>query len=300
MSDKVLRLKKSIPPPYDTRDFSTLNPCYLGKICTAIGLSDQDVADQIGVGWLESYLGTATDVYLSAMGSNVGVPRPPAAPFDDNMYRQIVSLLGFTSKCTLYTLYTLMDIVFGTRAFLSAHGIRPWAIYVVNPCEIVIEIPGDLFGTTQENATYLHGIDGKGFTDPTLAKPYFYVYRNIPGEYNLNPYGMTLTYYDGSLWQTRIIQNWTWNGSFTELLLDSNMPINSVDTPYVISTDSPAHTHTGDYLQSDAAIKADTATTPAHDLMVYLSGHGKLEVVDYYIDLGIVVAAGVVIRYEFL
>lgn len=291
---KAAALRSSFPRPYDTRLSSTLS-----KLLSCIGLSDQDVVDQIAEGVNQIYLDKATGIYLSQQGHNVGVPRPPAAPFDDDLYRKIVMLLGYLPKATMFPFYMLMEIVFGSQESLRANNVRPWRIYVINPSEVIIEVPSDLFGASDENASYLHGIDGVGYTDPTLALAFYYVNQDITKIYPGNPNGFALNYYDAGAWQIATIKNWVWNGSFTEIEVTAPLPIDIKTKYYVTLVGDGAVSNKGDFVLNDATILADTATTPSHDVLVYLSGNGKLEIVQYYIDL-LVRAACIAVRYVYV
>ena len=100
--------------------------------------------------------------FLSIIGNNFGVPRPPQVITDD-MYRELVQLLAWLPKTVLSTTYWLMDRVLGTQAALVTAGQRPWKIYEVNANEIIIELPLDIITATNENASYLHGPSGYAY-----------------------------------------------------------------------------------------------------------------------------------------
>lgn len=291
---KAASLRSSFPKPYDTRLSSTLS-----KLLGGIGSSDQDVADQIAEGVNQTYLDTSTGIYLSQLGHNVGVPRPPAAPYDDEMYRKIVMLLGYLPKTTMFPFYMLMEIVFGSQESLRANNVRPWRIYVVNPSEVIIEVPGDLFGTSNDNASYLHGIDGNGYTDPALALAFYYVNEDITKIYPGNPNGFTLNYYDAGAWQVATIKNWVWNGSFTEIEVTALLPVDIKTKYYITLVGDDVISNQGDFVMEDSSVIADTSNTPNHAQLVYLSGNGKLEIVQFYIDL-LIRAACIAVRYVYV
>ena len=97
---------------------------------------------------------------LDAIGAgNYGLPRPTGSG-NDLLYSQLIQLLAWCPKTIPTTLHTLMRIVFGSVASLRSQGQRPWKIYEVNPNEIIIELPVGLIGTSQNNASYLHGFSG--------------------------------------------------------------------------------------------------------------------------------------------
>lgn len=106
------------------------------------------------------FVDTALGPFLTALGQNYGIPRPRLAPADDETYRLIIQAIAFLPKTILSTLYYLMQAVFGSQAVYTTFGQRPWRIYEVNPNEFIIEIPYELLGTSNENASYLHGFAG--------------------------------------------------------------------------------------------------------------------------------------------
>lgn len=106
------------------------------------------------------FVDTALGPFLTALGQNYGIPRPRLAPADDDTYRLIIQAIAFLPKTILSTLYYLMQSVFGSQSVYTTFGQRPWRIYEVNPNEFIIEIPYELLGTSNENASYLHGFAG--------------------------------------------------------------------------------------------------------------------------------------------
>lgn len=103
------------------------------------------------------YADTAEGKYLSLIGQNYNIRRPQLAPGNDEIYRRLIMAIGLLPKTILSTLYFVMEAVFGSQASYVAQDQRPWKVYVVNPNELIIEIPFELLGTANENATYLHG-----------------------------------------------------------------------------------------------------------------------------------------------
>lgn len=106
------------------------------------------------------FLDTAVDQFLTYAGQNFGIRRPDASPFDDDMYRKIVQAIALTPKTTLGTLHFLLSAIFGSQESLVTQGLRPWRVYQVIVNEIVIEVPFDLIGTSNDVASYLHGWSG--------------------------------------------------------------------------------------------------------------------------------------------
>ena len=104
----------------------------------------------------------AEDKFLSILGQNVGVPRPPVDGTDDELMRRLLQVLSWQPKTILFTLYALMTAVFGSQESYTVDDRRPWRIYEFTN-EIVIELPFALIGASNENASFLHGFSGYGF-----------------------------------------------------------------------------------------------------------------------------------------
>jgi hypothetical protein len=107
-------------------------------------------------------LSTAQGNWLTILGQNYGIPRPPLSD-DDDLYRGIIPVLAWQPKTIKNTLYALIGAVLGTQDSIVASGNRAWQVYEVNANEIVIEIPLQLIGTSNTDASYLHGFYGYGF-----------------------------------------------------------------------------------------------------------------------------------------
>jgi hypothetical protein len=101
----------------------------------------------------------AESPWLYRLGPTVGVPNPPF-PIPDEMYRRLVMLLAWQPKMILFTMYKLMEVVFGSQASIIGDGGRPWRIYEVNVNEFIVELPNTLIATSNESASYLHGWHG--------------------------------------------------------------------------------------------------------------------------------------------
>lgn len=106
------------------------------------------------------FVDTAEGIYLTNLGQNFGVPRPPMDPDDDDLYRLVIQAIAFQPKTILCTLYSLMSAVFGPQSKYTTLSQRPWRIYEVNDNEFIVEVPFDLLGTSNDTASYLHGFSG--------------------------------------------------------------------------------------------------------------------------------------------
>jgi hypothetical protein len=97
--------------------------------------------------------------YLNRLGQNYGVVRYELLS-DDEMYRQLIILLAYQPKTILFTVYKVLEIVFGSQEEIIAADGRPWRVYEVKNNEFVVEIPVGLLTQGNETASYLHGYDG--------------------------------------------------------------------------------------------------------------------------------------------
>lgn len=321
-------------------------------------------------------LDTAEDDSLTVVGGNVGVPRPPQSS-DDDLFRRLIPVLAWQPKTIKFTTYMLLTAVFGSQADLITANQRPWKVFEFTN-EFVLEIPLSLITSSNENASYLHGISGYG---SCVAGPagFFTMSGNINLLCATTLVGKTLQMFYGGVWNNYTITAtpYTVVGDFTTVNVSvATIPAGGgfviIDIPgdgvatqpgdfitasaYSSSfTTDPAPDPTdtisvlGDATQHlaekhlvtlsgapdatyeiiamtysvatnrttmqfaattipanlsgqvvfHALEEADTLTTAPHDLRVYLTGLGLLEVVIYYMNL-LVRAAGIVMRVELI
>lgn len=308
-NQKSQLLRRSLPPVLDTR-FSPSFVSNLSRYTLGIGTSDNLIGGKPTDGSLSDIQKAKASImedsaegdYLTRLGHNVGIVRPPMAPNSDDIYRGVIELLGWLPKCINFAVYKLLEVIFGSQADLIKAGQRPWRVYEVNPNEIIIEIPFALTGGSNENASYLHGFFGRcSSTSALLALPVVTVVGDMTSEYLQPPGGLSFQYDSGSGSYTQLLINsWSYNSgtNLTTINLNGNFPANKNGVRFfVLIPGDGVNSFTGDFMPQDASVIADTATTPSHTDFVYLGGEGKLEIYQFYMDL-IVRAAGIVVRYE--
>jgi hypothetical protein len=127
-----------------------------------LGIDSNQVVSAIEQARRDLLFTFAEGVPLSVLGQNVGIPRPPQLPDDDAMMRRLIRLLAHQPKVINFAVYHLLSAIMGSQSEIIANSLRPWRIYEVNANEIIIELPLDLIGTSNENASYLHGPYGYG------------------------------------------------------------------------------------------------------------------------------------------
>lgn len=127
-----------------------------------LGIQSDQVVSAIDQARRDLTLAYSEGIPLSVIGQNSGVPRPPQLPDDDAMMRRLIRLLAYQPKTINFAVYNLLAAILGSQSELIADGKRPWRVYEVNANEIIIELPLALVGTSNENASYLHGPYGYG------------------------------------------------------------------------------------------------------------------------------------------
>jgi hypothetical protein len=135
---------------------------WIGPVHPAFGVTIEKDHSAIQRARFSMLVSTAEAEFLSILGQNVGVPRPPVDGSDDELMRRLLQVLSWQPKTILFTLYALMTAVFGSQESYAVDDRRPWRIYEFTN-EIVIELPFALIGTSNENASFLHGFSGYGF-----------------------------------------------------------------------------------------------------------------------------------------
>ncbi|MBU1082793.1 MAG: hypothetical protein KKB59_20150 [Spirochaetes bacterium] len=92
-------------------------------------------------------LDTAEGQFLTRLGQNYGVDRPKYNTTDDDLFRELVALLAWKPKMTLWLIYQLLEVFFGTSV--------GWKVFEIRPNEIIIEIHNDLYAGNLRSSTYL-------------------------------------------------------------------------------------------------------------------------------------------------
>lgn len=243
---------------------------------------------------------TAEADYLTVVGRNYGVPRPPGLPGSDDLYRCVIQILAWLPKTVLHTMYRLTECIFGTQASIRLGGKRAWQIYEVNPNEIIFELPEHLITGTLETASYLHGFPSSA---TTMAGPNTDTFT-CPGDITLaadSLVGLTVYLFYASTWNAHTVN------SASHVAGTSTVVTNAVDIPGGLSgvgmfldvSGDGINSYEGDFMAPDAAEGADGTSpdTLDHDRRVYLYGQGLLDIFEFYMNT-FVRAAGVVLRVE--
>jgi len=247
------------------------------------------------------FVNTASGKFLTDLGSNYGVPRPPQSPFDDELFRRIVPVLAWLPKTPLLVTYKLAEVIFGTQAVVQTQYGHTWQIYEVNPNEIIFECPIGLIAGNTETASYMHGYPGTtgAVTGPTNT------ITNVGSDARLavsgsNLTGFTIYVFFTGAWQTYTISSSSYNlGTQTNTFVLSASTVPTGDSyPFFIDIPSANSFNPGDYMMSDATVTAD-GTNPPHNDLVYLFGKARLDIFEFYMN-NFVRAAGVSLRSEIL
>jgi hypothetical protein len=228
---------------------------------------------------------TATGKFLTELGANYGIPRPPQSPFDDELYRRVGQVLGWLPKTPLLVTVRLAEAIFGTQ----------------QANEIIFECPIDAIAGDTSTAGYMHGYPGHTEAVVGLTATITFVgpdaRLSVSGS-NLN--GRSLYLFHTSAWQTYTISSASYD-STTEL---NTIVLNAATVPtgnnYRFFIDVPGVNswNPGDFMEDDASIEAGGLNPPSSHL-VYLFGKGKLDIFEFYMN-NFVRAAGVTLRTEVL
>lgn len=101
------------------------------------------------------YVTTAQLDYLDALANNVGVFRPQFFNLSDTLFRQLVPLLSYHPKQVVPTIYSVLEIFFGTAN-------PDILVNEISPNELNIQIPSAIvsFRRGLKGSTHLHNYDG--------------------------------------------------------------------------------------------------------------------------------------------
>lgn len=247
------------------------------------------------------YVNTATGKALTDVGANYGVPRPPQSPYDDELYRRIIPVLGWLPKTPLLVTYKLAEVIFGTQEAVKDLYGHQWEIYEVNPNEIIFECPIDLVAGNTNIAGYMHGYPGNigAVTGPTNT------FTSIGPDARLavsgnNLAGRTIYIFFSGAWQTYTISSSTYNATTqtnTFVVSASTIPTGN-NYPFFIDVPGANSWNPGDFMLSDPT-QAAGGTNPDSPSLVYLFGKARLDIFEFYMN-NFVRAAGVSLRSEVL
>jgi len=122
---KLDRYIKTIPNMYPTR----IQGSFVRGLVEAWAQENENLVLQIEEAKNQIFVNLASDKYLTALGSNVGVSKPLAANLSDDQFRQLVPVMSFDPKQVLVTMYKLLDIFWGplfSRANITAQTSEPY------------------------------------------------------------------------------------------------------------------------------------------------------------------------------
>jgi hypothetical protein len=297
LEDEIIAV--SILVEFETRDVTHAAELIESNDGSGVGVfvatgQDRSAVDQARD---SMFVDTSEGRYLTAIGENNGVVRPPQSPFDDQLYRKITQILSWLPKTPMLVPYRLAEAIFGTQEQL---GTNAWQFYEVNPNEIIFECPGELLSANNEIASYLHGWAGKtevvaGPTNTITAKGTDA--RLAVASSNLN--GRSLYLYYSSAWNTYSITSASYNVGTTLNTFILNAATVPSGNGFPLYIDIPGvNSFRGDVMLPSAALIAGTPNPPSMDL-VYLFGKGLLDIFEFYM-VEFVRAAGVSLRTEIL
>lgn len=247
---------------------------------------------------------TAEGAFLTSLGANYGVPRPPQSPFDDTLYRKMIQILAWLPKTPMLVPYRLAEAIFGTQAALIVAYDRAWAFYEVNPNEIIFECPLELIQGDNAIASYMHGYSGSAASTGGPSN----TFTNLGTNANLAASGSTVVGRTCYLFHTGVWNTYTITSCIYDAVLKKNtfqVSVASIPllngTPFFIDIPG-ANAFPGDFMLANASLAADAplpSDTPPSASLVYLFGQARLDILAFYLN-NFARASGVVLRTEVL
>jgi hypothetical protein len=123
---KIDQIHNLMPAHYNTRT----NPNWIALI-TALGTSDQNVADLVALLKQQFFIKTASGTYLDNLGANDGVSRPPGVGMVDSAFKKYIPILAYSPKQVRFILDQLLNIFFlpeETTAYTESTKASPYAL----------------------------------------------------------------------------------------------------------------------------------------------------------------------------
>lgn len=123
---KIDQLHNLMPQHFNSRT----NPNW-NALITALGQSDQNIADLIVQIKNQFFIKTASAPYLDNLGANSGIARPPQVGMDDTTFKKYIPILAYTPKQVKYIVDQLLNIFFAketTTAFVVSGQAQPFAL----------------------------------------------------------------------------------------------------------------------------------------------------------------------------
>lgn len=121
---KIDRIHDQMPRYFKTRS----NPNW-NTLISALGQSDQNLANLVEEVKKQFFLKTAQRPYLDKLGSNFKVSRPKFIGMDDPTFRTYIPVLAYQPKQVKLVLDLLLDIFFfkeSTTSFTQSEGFEPY------------------------------------------------------------------------------------------------------------------------------------------------------------------------------
>ncbi|CAN5950516.1 unnamed protein product [Sphagnum jensenii] len=109
---------------------SRTNPNW-NALITALGQSDQNIADLIVQIKDQFFIKTASAPYLDNLGANSGIARPPQVGMNDTTFKKYIPILAYTPKQVKYIVDQLLNIFFAketTTAFVVSGQAQPFPL----------------------------------------------------------------------------------------------------------------------------------------------------------------------------
>lgn len=150
MSLKLVKMQRHVPSVF--RPTANIN---VKGLLESWATEDDLVVAAIFDAKEQLYVTTAQLDYLDALANNVGVFRPQFFNLSDTLFRQLVPLLSYHPKQVVPTIYSVLEIFFGTAN-------PDILVNEISPNELNIQIPSAIvsFRRGLKGSTHLHNYDG--------------------------------------------------------------------------------------------------------------------------------------------
>ncbi len=123
---KIDQIHNQMPAHYNTRN----NPNWNGLI-TALGQSDQNIANLIVAIQNQFFIKTASGSYLDNLGANDGVSRPAGTGMADTIFKQFIPIMAYQPKQVKLIIDQLLNIFFAketTTAYIESGQPSPYVL----------------------------------------------------------------------------------------------------------------------------------------------------------------------------
>lgn len=124
--NKIDQLHNLMPAHYNTRTNLNWN-----ALITALGTSDQNVADLVALLKQQFFIKTASGTYLDNLGANSGISRPVGVGMIDSAFKKYIPVLAYTPKQVRLIIDKLLNIFFVpeiTTAYTESGQPSPYAL----------------------------------------------------------------------------------------------------------------------------------------------------------------------------